>query len=181
MVLDVDNIFDTEKKGADEFFVQEAEEALRPRIVLKSVNESIINNTTLKDDDELFMSLSADTTYEFELVIGFITDNSTTPGIKITFTVPEESTGSFYIADYFGTTPVTVISAWDTKFVPTNFETTISGHESDGGNAVGTIVRGTVKTRIKTGNLQFQWAQDTIDAADATTVIIGSTLKVTKQ
>ncbi len=176
MVLDTDNIFPVAKDAQDEFFISEAEEALQPRIVIKSADESVTTSTTLQDDDELFMSVSAGRTYEFELLLNFDTDSNADPGIKLTFVAPTGSTGFFYVKDF------------DVLF--TNLSThillqsialgdTLSGDQLDVVDSA-ILIKGTVKTGNDAGNLQLQWCQDSSDG-DATIVKENSSLKVTRQ
>jgi hypothetical protein len=178
MVLNMHNVFKSNAEdAADEYFVKEAEEALRPRIVIKAVTEQVINSTVFQNDDELLMSLSAQCTYEFELILGFTTAGSSTPGIKITFTGPTGSTGCFYINGY-GTGVTWIAGLGD--FVPYTFGNIADGDESSGA-VHGTSVKGMVKVGNTAGNLQFQWAQNVSSAGSYTKVYAGSYLKVTRQ
>ena len=184
MVLECDNVFkSTAEDAADEYFTQEAEQALRPRIVVKASNQSRTNSTVLTNDTELFMSLSAQCTYEFELIFLCSTNNSYTPGIKATFTGPTGSTGYFYVDDFdVGVASdnywYNTISGVVGILYITALTDTITGAAID--DTFGTRVRGWIKTGNTTGNLQFQFAQD-VSNANSTTVYAGSYLKVTRQ
>jgi len=179
MVLNTDNVFEqTVESAADEYFIQEAEQALRPRIVVKSANQSRTNSTVLTNDTELLMSLSAQCTYEFELFLGFSTAGSGDPGIQFTFTVPTGCIGYYYITNDDSIEVDTSLSLG--TFLPIPFGTSSDWISENKNAECGLVIRGIVKVANTAGNLQFKFAQFITDA-DATVVYASSTLKVTRQ
>jgi len=171
MVLNVDNVFEnTAEDAADEYFIQEAEQALRPRIVIKLVDEGQ-TTTTLQDDDELFMSLSAECTYEFELNL-LLKSNPTSNIIKYTFSAPTNAIGVFN----------TIISQGSPITVNLNL-TSFGSNETDelGNSFLLSTIKGWVKTGNTTGNLQFKWAVSSSSGGDTITVGANSYMKVTRQ
>lgn len=140
-----------------------------PIIVRKTSDESVISNTTLQNDDELFLAVAPNAVYEFDLNIWF--DSSTTADFKYTVTVPTGATL------YFSQT------GFDAGGANHNDAsvTVASGTTRDQfGNGVGTIrhfrLKGMCANGANAGNIQFQWCQNTTDATN-TTVKANSTLK----
>lgn len=67
-------------------------------IVIKTADESVVNSTTLQDDDQLFFSVDANKTYLIELhTIATRSSTSFSGRIIFNFSVPSGCTGSFYI------------------------------------------------------------------------------------
>ena len=169
MGLDVTNIFPTAQSGADEFFTSEAEEAQRPRTVIKTADQTV-SSETLVNDTELLMSLSANQTYEFELVIE-ATCNDGDRDMDYTFTVPAGAIGRFWGIVNGGSILTT--------FTPLVFGTEVYGALDSTKRWF--VARGWVKTGNTTGNLQFQFAEFDAGSGTGTTVYADSYLKVTKQ
>lgn len=170
MVLEAETIFDTAQKGADEFFVQEAEERLTPRFIIKTADESVTSSTVVQDDDELFISISADSVYEFEL-FALVIEGAGVTDINITFTGP---TGS--IGRYWQTAEVNSIS--------TSFDAEVLGTDQQSGATPvaprWSTWKGWIKTDITAGNIQFKWAQGNSNASPLT-VKADSWMQVTRQ
>ncbi len=67
-------------------------------IVIKTADESVVNSTTLQDDDQLFFSVDANKTYLIELhTIATRSSTSFSGRIIFNFSVPSGCTGSFYV------------------------------------------------------------------------------------
>ena len=132
--------------------------------VVKKSNETISSDTTLSDDSELVVALSADKTYGFILTFFFKSEAAT--DIKMTFTAPTGATGDF--------NTVRNIAAGH----PVNnktFTTTVA-FDGTGGDSWA-FVFGRVVMDSTAGNLALQWAQNTSGGTN-TTVNSGSTLVV---
>ena len=171
MVLDFgQQIFSTPRDAEDEFFTSEAEKALTPRIVVKAIDQSLINDTTINNDNELVMSLSADSIYEFEVFVEAVAA-SVTPDLKYSFKAPTGSIGRFW-----ETVDDNVIKL---VVVPTELETTVAV-SLDTDPDFWYAARGWIKTGSNAGTLIFQWAQLN-SSADFTRIKAGSWIKVTKQ
>jgi len=172
MVLDTPTLFgETTKSGGDEFFVSEAEQALTPRLVVKLANESVTNSTTMQDDDELFMSVSADSVYYFKVSLQ-ASSAELTRDLDYTFTGPTNSTGRFWVTI---TASQLATDKWVLDF----------GDETGHGDTT-TQIRtfegeGFIRTGNTAGNLQLQWAMGYAGAGDSTVVLAGSFLEVIKQ
>jgi len=172
MVLEVDNIFEVERKGADEFFVQEAEEALRPRTVIKQADETISDIEVPQDDDELFMSVSAQTTYKFKLA--FIANGTNSADMDMLFSVPAESKGKYWMTAE-NDSRVTSFELRDLTESPMGSPplSLIGGNESF-------ELEGFIITGNNTGNLQWKWSQNNDEVSDLI-IRAGSYLEVTRQ
>lgn len=124
--------------------------------VRKSSSESIANRTTLHTDSQLSVLLSSGTTYVIDGVM-FASTTSGTPNLKIGFNAP---TGSTVTIGY---------SAIGTS-ASSGGEITNSGVTSNSitlpaDTVVPVYVHGTVVTGGSGGNLDFQWAQASSNAA----------------
>ena len=171
MGLDFGNqIFPTARDAEDEFFISEAEKALKPRIVVKAADQSLINDTTINDDDELFMNLSADSIYEFEVFVEAVAA-SVTPDLRYSFKGPTGSIGRFWETLDDNTIKLVL--------VPTVLETTVAV-SLDTDPDFWYAAKGWVKTGSNAGTLIFKWAQLN-SSADFTRIKAGSWMKVTKQ
>lgn len=140
---------------------------------VKTADETVTSSTTLQDDNELFASVAANTTYELTGWL-YVASTSNTPDMKLGYTGPSGAT--------------LVHSAWgqqtgattNTGSPDTGVHATISGVHTKGvinGN-LSILLHGTLVVSSTAGTFRFQWAQQTSDAA-GTTVKAGSWIKLT--
>lgn len=143
------------------------------QIVVKTGNESMTSNTTLQNDDELFLTLAASTKYIVDGLI--IYRGATTGDLKLTFTVPSGATGIWSAGGpNAATSPATDFDSTGNAYATTR---AIAGN---GAAADMTChVRGYLDVSTTAGFLQLQWAQNTSDVT-ATQVRLGSWLKIQK-
>jgi hypothetical protein len=147
--------------------------AMIPDQVTKSVTETITSSTTLQDDDELFLSVVANATYEVEMWL--LHSSGTTGDIKIGFTGPTSATFAWGVHGV-ATSSVSTVAATEVNMqIRTLAESTPLGGQNLTGTAA--YVRGTLVTSSTAGTIQFQFAQNVSDAA-ATQVRNGSILKI---
>ena len=140
--------------------------------VVKSVAETKNSDTTLADDAELLFPCEAEGIYVFEHRVFF--DTSATPDFKFKVTGPSTPDEVVLRGHY-----VAVGDTADTDFVDTAFGTehNVTG---TGGTTGGYVeIVGLVNVGAAGGVIDFQWAQNTSDAAD-TTVLAGSHLRYLK-
>jgi hypothetical protein len=137
---------------------------------IKASDESVSSSTTLQDDNDLTLTLAANTTYSLS---GFFvaTSASSTPDIKFDFI---EADGTYMIAVLSGAVGASgTIDNMDGS----------SGAQTvpliGGSNAGISVHGGTVWTGGSGGVFKLQWAQNTSDAT-ATTMKAGSWIKATK-
>jgi hypothetical protein len=151
----------------------------KPKIVIKKTDENVSSSATMQADDELYMYLPPNKSFEISSKI--IADSSSaTPDIRVEYIVTgdyTQLTGRFAIAP---PTNITDILDSNTKFgywSGLNFDAT---HGIDGTGNESIIDE---YFYISTGNsgckVQMQWAQSTSNAT-ATTVKAGSYLKATE-
>lgn len=142
-------------------------EDLRGLRVVKTVAETVNNSTTMQNDDELFLTVAASTTYRFSARILYT--SGVTPDIKFGFTYPVGATATYTIHG------IAAGGAALTAFH--QVETTVSAME--GGTATACTMTGTWTTGVTPGTVQLQWAQNTLNASN-TQVLTGSFLELVK-
>lgn len=147
-----------------------------PIQVYKTATQNVINSVALVNDAELFVPLpAANSSYAVELVIYYVA--STTGDAKFTLTMPAGATatlGGVVLAVTAGGS--TGDGTWGAIGLPS--VGVISAGGAGGGAALVACMQGTVLTAGTTGNLQLQWAQNTLDAVTATSVLVHSRLTV---
>lgn len=135
-------------------------------VARKSATESVLDSSTYQDDDDLSVSVAANSTYEFTLALRY--DASTTGDIKFQLVGPAGSTIEGVMvknhASASSTTDVTVKE--------------YSGAESAAGLGAGTTmaleVIGLAVIAGTAGTFKLQWAQNVADAAVPTRVFSNS-------
>ena len=179
MGLDTDNLFGTGDTAQDEFFMSEAEKALRNRLTIKQTNETLVNSAVLQNDNELFYPVEANSYYTFDLTFQFQTND--VEDFKFSFAVPVGAIGN-YTNVWFN---AVVGAAGDTtRAVNIPNDINYVSQISSAGDQVGVwwTLKGTLKTGNTAGNLNFQWAQRVAGApAVVTTVYAGSYMILNKQ
>jgi hypothetical protein len=145
-----------------------------PIQVYKTASQNIINSIALTNDAQLLIPLpAANTSYAVEAVIYYVA--STTGDIKFSFTMPAAAT-----ATLAGLVLATTAAGGTGDITVGAIALPGVGVISAGGAGVGAAVvarlEATVLTAGTTGNLQLQWAQNALDAVNATTVLVHSRL-----
>jgi hypothetical protein len=131
---------------------------LRPIFVRKVSDETVNNSAVLQNDDELVAAVVANATYE--VFLRLIVNSGTTPDFKYTFTAPSGATGSAQL--YTGSNPDTAASSLQG---PASI--TATGAASGVGADQVILVQGILIVSSTSGNLQFQWAQNTANASNS--------------
>ncbi|MFE9765125.1 hypothetical protein ACFYPC_11420 [Streptomyces sp. NPDC005808] len=141
--------------------------------VVKATTETVTNSITYQDDNELFLPAGASAKYRFDLLL--LHSSGTTGKFKMQFTAPAGSTVAWGVAGAY--TAVTSSNPVSDVSLPSRTLSDVLG--LGGGNLTGTtaFISGVLTTSSTAGNLMFQWAQITSDAA-ATQVRAGSTLRM---
>jgi hypothetical protein len=141
--------------------------------VRKTADESVTSSTTLQNDNELLLAVSANCTYAFRVWL-LATDATDVNGdIKFAFTFP---TGA--VCHFSGRGPHTLLASGafgDGEYIGRNTATSGSTVASYGlsTSVIGIEITGLLIVSSTAGNLQLQWAQNASDA-NATTVQAGS-------
>jgi len=138
----------------------------------KTANETVNNSTALQNDDVLLVSLPTAGLFMFE--VDLIYSSSTTADFKAAMTIPA---GATFTLMGMGLVVGAAGSAGDMQIAGT----TVSGTSTAfGGLGVGTFVPlrlwGEITMGGTAGNLQLQWAQQTLDATN-TVVHAGSRMQ----
>jgi hypothetical protein len=147
---------------------------LPPLAVIKPLDESVNSGsggTTLQNDNTLLLSLDADTQYMFELWLIVSGAAIGTGDIKIAFTSPTGSVGSFSSEGY---------STSSTSPAIGQIRGLSGSAQAFGVNGSSNLspvkAKGYIITSTTPGALQLQWAQNTSSATN-TTVKAGSWLR----
>lgn len=141
--------------------------------VRKTSDESVTSSTTLQDDNQLTLAVSANCTYAFRVWI-MATDATDANGdIKFAFTFP---TGA--ACHFSGKGPHSLLASGafgDGEYIARNTATSGSTVATYGltTSVIGIELTGLLIVSGTAGNLQLQWAQNSSDA-NATTVQSGS-------
>jgi hypothetical protein len=122
----------------------------------KTVDESVSSSTTLQNDDNLKIALSASDAVEFSGMV-FVSSSSATPDIKLTFTVPSGASVRWFAEWFEG-------ANYASSGIVTASGATASFAVSAG--TVGLVkFSGIVVNGSSAGDLQFQWAQNSSNSA----------------
>lgn len=136
---------------------------------------AINNSTTLVNDTVLVTALPTSGRFHWTAVIYY--DSSTTADFKVAFTIPAAAT-----MRWGGHGPATTVSAnvGDTQFLATTTSGTAIAYGGSGTGTANTsmlLINGTVVQNGTAGNLQLQYAQNTLDATN-TVVRLASRMSV---
>lgn len=148
--------------------------SMMPTVVLKTVDESVASSTTLQDDDQLFASLPANSTWWMEGYIRTNGANTGTGDMKIDFSIPA---GASLVYTSFATTTAapavqyeaTANNSGTSRVIGTNGSTPDMGFAPQAYIVIGATA----------GLVTFRWAQNTSNAT-ATIVRAGSVLRFTR-
>jgi len=127
----------------------------------KTANESVTNSTTLQADNHLTLTLAASTNYQFRFWIPWTTAGTAGIRLALNGTVGVTSLkADIKIADLSTNAYV----AWDRV---TALSSAVTSGALGGTNVA--EIEGTIETSTA-GTFRLEWAQDTADAVNATTV-----------
>lgn len=140
---------------------------VRPPAGFKTTTETVNNNATLQNDDELFAAMAANAVYLVDLDLVF--NSGATPGFKFTFALPAGAGGNLVGFAH---------NTGNAFFTFNGTPTTVYSLAGIGANAY-VHLDGYITTAATPGNAQLQWAQFTANVSN-TTVLLGSTLKLTR-
>lgn len=147
--------------------------SLTSAFVLKGSNESVTNSTALQDDNELTFNVASGEQWYFHFDITFTTNSVATNDIRVAVNSSAASTTCTYGAEsisHAGNVAFGSATACNTAMV---IATTATGTKH-------AIVSGTVRGMTGSGAVVLRWAQGTLDATNATTVVAGSSLMAFK-
>jgi hypothetical protein len=140
-------------------------EAIVPRIGFKTSSQTVNNSTVLVSDSQLFVTVSANTSYVF--TGRFLYTSGTTPDIKFGFAYPTAATATYTL---YG------IAAGGASLAAFH-QTEASVGALEGGTAIACTMTGSWTIGANGGTVQLQWAQNTANASN-TQVLAGSFLRL---
>lgn len=135
-------------------------------ITHKAADETVNNTTTLQNDNHLFFPIGIQENWQFDIVLLWAAANETADA-KIGITVPSGA-GGFWGATSALDTAATTALAGDFHNHRGFAETLAVG--VDGTDETMTVLHGFVDNGGTAGNVQLQWAQNVLTAADLTLV-----------
>jgi hypothetical protein len=141
----------------------------------KTATESVTSSTTLQDDDDLTVSVLANTVYTVQAMLRY--DGATTGDMKYKFVVP--SGASFLYANMIPATSITGSAGNTTNFAGFDDTQTLSVGAAGAGTTLAIAISGLLVVGGTAGTFKLQWAQQTSDAT-ATRMFAGSFLRATK-
>jgi hypothetical protein len=147
--------------ATNRFFVQQ-------HSVIKSADETVTNSTTFQNDDELVVPLLANSQYFIEFFL--IYDTIQAADIKIQFTGPAGCTFDWSHGG-LGTSATTSVGAVSRNYRNIGGTGTIGGPAAAAGTNAVIPGEGRAVTAGTAGNLQLQWAQNTLN-------VTGSVMKI---
>ena len=150
-----------------------------PQLVVKAADESVTSNTTPQDDDELFLTVTANAAYRLTMHL-LVACTGTGSDIFFRFNAPTGSTMSASSAgiDQGATTVIGSMNAGAIQNV-TTFPTSPNFAYGAVNSTVGIITVGTLIVGSTAGTLRLQWSQAT-SSATATVVKAGSSLELAR-
>lgn len=136
--------------------------------VVAASTETVTNSTTIQDDDELFFSVSANTTYIVELMAWFTSGTSNGVDVKFTWTFPTAATFSMFAfgLDPTGTTRTAFITSNRNQESSETAETAFGVISTATTAASPLRVTGVLIVGANSGTMQFRWAQNTASLAN---------------
>jgi hypothetical protein len=141
-----------------------------PLAAIKTSNESVTSSTTLQNDDDLFVSVTSNSTYIVHCLINC--DGASTGDIKIQFTGPA---GASFTGLCNGLA-IGGATGSDDQVASIDLATAKSFGLAGGAGVTRPVnIHGNLVIAGTSGTFRLQWAQDTSDAT-ATRVLTGSHL-----
>lgn len=154
-----------------QYFVQQS-------VVIKSADESVTSSTTLQDDNDLQMTVSANTKYWVEVFL--IYNAMASADCKISYLGPVGATME-WVSDGHGSAAAATIDVVSRSYQTLGTTPSHGGVESPAGTPVNmaAVHKGLLTVGATAGLFKLQWAQ-LASIATATKVIANSTMILTR-
>lgn len=143
--------------------------------VRKTATESVTTSSVLQDDDELFVSVEANSFYIIAAVLFY--DGATTGDFKFKFIGPTSATFGF--SAMIPSLAITTVAGNTTNFDAFDETDTLSVGAVGAGTVLSIAINGILVVSSTAGTFKLQWAQGTSDAT-ASRVFANSFIKLTK-
>jgi hypothetical protein len=137
--------------------------------VVKTATEDVTSSTTLQNDDELAVAMSANTVYSVTMILE-VQAVSTTPDFKFDFAIPTGADGAYT----FNST-LSGGSSYGTIGASADWTTDQTVNLGTTSTRTIIVLQGTIITSSTAGDLQLRWAQNT-SSVDTVFVRSGSSL-----
>lgn len=125
-----------------------------PKVVIKPATTGRASTTTLANDPDLVFALAASASYAISGVIFYDGATASASDIKWTFTVPSGSSGQYSV-------PHQNLSGQYTGVFASNWTDNLTANTNGVGSIMTMPIQGILQTAGSSGNLTFQWAQNT--------------------
>jgi len=129
--------------------------SMLPITVSKPADESVTSSTTLQNDDDLVVAVSANATYVMD---GYIMTSGAAAGtgdLKIDFTIPSGATMKY---TSFGTTTASPAVQYEATV---NANSTARAIGTNGSADMGVAIQAVITVGSTAGSVQLRWAQNT--------------------
>lgn len=143
-----------------------------PLAACKTADQNLASNTTLQNDNTLFLPAAVNAIYWFECVLHYKGTTAGSGDLRVNWSVPSGATlrasGIYLSTGLTAQIGVEVVSG-----------TTFTCGTNGTGNPLSLTMEGSVIMDGTAGNVQLQWAQNT-SSGTATTVMAGSALVLSR-
>jgi hypothetical protein len=130
-----------------------------PKVIIKPSQTSRASTTSMTNDPDLVLALASSASYTINGVIFYDGATASSSDIKWTFTVPSGSNGQYFV-------PHQNLSGSFTGAFQSNWTDTLTANTNGVGSVMCLDFAGIIQTGGSTGNLQFQWAQNSSNATN---------------
>jgi len=139
-----------------------------PLAAYKGADESVTSSTTLQNDDALFVTVLANSTYLWVMYLDYEGGTGSSSDLKVAWSLPS---GTTLRATWIGLNS----SGGNTASLRGTESTTATFQSNGAGSSRAVLFTGTLNVSSTPGNMQLQWAQNTSNGT-ATKVHAGSVL-----
>ncbi|HET6504622.1 MAG TPA: hypothetical protein VFG87_28065 [Amycolatopsis sp.] len=147
-------------------------QTLLPIKAVKAIDQTVNNSAVLVNDSTLFLAVNSTATYEISGIIRY--NSGTTPDIKFAWTGPTSAT--FYWSCNGLDTAASGVTGTVSRQALAIADTVGIGGT---GNDLAADIHGILTVSSTSGNLQFQWAQNTANASN--TIVRANSFLIARQ
>lgn len=142
--------------------------------VIKGADQSLLNNSSLQDDNALILALTAGAAYDFTAYLNYEGAATGAGDLKFNWLVPSGANlrYTYHCSSTSGLAPLTGVTA--------TAATIVNAGSNGAGTLMGADMTGTLIVGSSAGNLQLQWAQATANASVATIVHAQSKVRLVR-
>ena len=145
---------------------------LEGEYIVKSVNESVTNSSTLQDDDELFFAAEANSTYRIEIGLARSYNALSGANLKVRVDIPTDGDALMVAAHETGNNA-------NSRALRGNRDLSTTGNDPANIEETAIFLVGFILIGITAGNVRVRWAQNGA-TSQTLTVLAGSYLRYEK-